>query len=169
MRRLVFLFFLPLALLLLLPTPISAGSSTETRWVTVGETRLLSAPRAFATSLATLDAGDAVVVVGKKGGYLQVKVGGKSGWLPERSLATERPKIGASRSGRSDASSEEIAAATKGFSSEVESEYSGSHPNLDYKALDRLEERTAVADPLGSLEAFRREAKIGEFAEAKHE
>lgn len=152
------------ATLALAAASVPAKGTKDTRFVSVGKTRLLSKPMAFSPAVATLDAGDAVQVLAEKGGYLQVDVGGRTGWIPARAVQKTKPAIGYSAEKTSDTSSEEIAAATKGFNSAVEAEYAGAHPEARYDLLDQLEKRTAVADPVASLEAFRREGKLGEFA-----
>lgn len=143
---------------------VPAKGTKDTRFVSVGKTRLLSKPMAFSPAVATLDAGDAVQVLAEKGGYLQVDAGGTTGWIPARAVQKTKPAIGYSAEKTSDTSSEEIAAATKGFNSAVEAEYADAHPEARYDLLDQLEKRTAVADPVASLESFRREGKLGEFA-----
>jgi hypothetical protein len=57
-----------------------------------------------------------------------------------------------------------VAAATKGFNSQVEANYSKDNPALDFKQLDRLEARTLFTDPVAGLEGFRKTGKLGEFS-----
>jgi hypothetical protein len=147
--------------------PWRLDAAKEVRYVSVTDTRLLARPMAFSPALATLDAGDAVTVLGQSGNYLQVEVRGRTGFLPARAVQADRPAIGYSRRRTTDASSEEIAAATKGFSSEVEAEYRRDNPRLDYGLLDRLEARSGYRDPIAELAAFRREGKLGEHAEGR--
>jgi len=143
-----------------------AAKQPELQYVSVANTRLLSKPAAFSSTLATLDAGEAVEVISQSGSYVQVKARGQTGWIGARSLLTERPKIGYSGKKSTDASAEEVAAATKGFNTEVEAEYKRNNPKLDYEQLDRLEARTTVRDPGKDLEKFRKEGQIGEFSPA---
>ncbi len=154
------------ALLVVLAAPprLDAEKSKDVRFVSVAATRLLAKPMAFSATVARLDAGEAVTVVAESAGYLQVEADGKSGWIPALSVQKEKPAIGYSARKNTDTSAEEVAAATKGFNSDVEEEYSKQNPKLDYHQLDRLEGRTAIKDPVTTLERFRKEGKLGEFA-----
>src|SRR5882757_9358660 len=115
-------------LLLCLALPGLLGADAVKRYVTLDGTRLLTKPAAFSKSLGTLHKGDSVMAEKAKNGYYKVKVtsGNLSqvlGYLSSRALQENRPKIGVMASKGSDASAEEVAAATKGFNKQVEAEY----------------------------------------------
>jgi len=69
----------------------------------------------------------------------------------------------------SDASAEEVAAATKGFNKQVEAEYKKKNAKLDYDQVNSLLERTAFENPKENLEGFREKGKLGEFSESANE
>jgi uncharacterized protein YgiM (DUF1202 family) len=155
-------------LCLLLPGLLKAEAVK--RYITLDGTRLLSKPMAFSKSLGTLKKGTMVMAEPARNGYYKVQVGGGDdalvGYLSGRAMQENRPKIGATSSKSSDASAEEVAAATKGFNKQVEAEYKKGNAKLDYEGLDKLMDRTAVQDPKESLEGFREKGKLGEFSEA---
>jgi hypothetical protein len=91
-----------------------------------------------------------------------------TGYLSAKALQANRPKIGVAAKS-SDASAEEVAAATKGFNRQVEAEHKKGNAKLDFELVSRLEERTKLEDPKGSLEEFRKDGKLGEFSEAARE
>lgn len=154
-------------LLLLTPIPIFADNQSnkpDIRYVSVSGTRLLSRHSAFSRTIDKLEAGTQVTVIKKYGSYLKVKTTDTQGWIAAHSVQTKKPRIGYSDKKTSDTSSEEVAAATKGFNSDVEGQYKKDNPKLDYDQLDKLEARTAVADPLKDLVDFREKGKLGEFS-----
>lgn len=154
---------LALALALVSGLPLQAADKVI-RYISLSQTRLLSQASAFSKTLARLEARTAVEVLSQKGAYYQVKAGPAKGWIPVHALQASLPRIGYNTRRSSDTSAEEVAAATKGFNSDIEAQYGQNNPALDYKMLDRLEARTAVADPLNNLAGFRRQGRIGEFA-----
>src|SRR3954469_1789378 len=128
-----------------LASSVSADTARkDVRYVSVSDTRLLARASAFAPTVARLKAGSAVAVTAKSAAYLKVTAGGKTGWIPLRAVRTTRPRIGYSATKGSDATSEEVAAATKGFNSEIEGQHKKDNPQLDYVRLDKLEARTLV-------------------------
>lgn len=160
-------------LLLFSPIPIFADNQANTkpdvRYISVSGTRLLSRHSAFSKTIDRLDAGTQVTVIKKYGSYLKVKTSDSQGWIAARSVQTKKPKIGYSDKKTSDTSSEEVAAATKGFNSDVEGQYKKDNPKLDYDGLDKIEARTTVADPVKDLADFREKGKLGEFSKEKED
>jgi hypothetical protein len=146
------------------------------RYVTLDGTLLLSKPAAFSKNFGKLKKGQAVMAEKLPNGYYKVRLllpegverEHSSGYLSGKALQANKPKIGVAAKS-SDASAEEVAAATKGFNRQVEAEHGKANAKLDFELVSRLEERTKVEDPKGSLEEFRKDGKLGEFSEANHE
>ncbi len=114
--------------------------------------------------LATLKYGDPVEVVSKKEGWLDVKAGGKRGFVHETAV-TERklPKVAPGSEGTQSTtvSRDEVALAGKGFNPQVENEYRAGKPELnDEFALVDAMERRAVAP--AELEQFMDAGKLGD-------
>ena len=158
-----------LALLLSLPlAPLHADDQATSQYLSL-DTRLLAKPAAFAKSLGKLKKGMLVHALAPKNGYVKVQVDlgdeSKTGYLPLRALQKSKPKLTASTHTSSDASSEEVAAATKGFNKQVEADLRDKDTKGGYDKLDKGLERSTVEDPRGSTEAFREKGKLGEFKE----
>lgn len=99
-------------------------------------------PGPFAASVATLGYGDPVTTLAEQGAWTQVKTAaGVTGWTQTASLSKKafKPKAGASNVGTT-ASGEELALAGKGFNSKVEGEYKAKNPNMDFRAIDQMEQ-----------------------------
>jgi hypothetical protein len=168
-RRFPLRHYLIVILFLALAFPSLALAKQDIRYITFSGTRLLEKPSAFSKTLAKLNAGASVMVVKAQGAYLYVTTGEKPGWIAVRAVQAAKPKIGSSAKASTDASAEEVAAATKGFNSDVEAKYSKDNPALDFKQLDRLIDRTFMADPLEQLKDFRQKGKLGEFSGGANE
>jgi hypothetical protein len=141
-------------------------------YVTLDGARLLAKPAAFSKSYGSLKLGQLVWAEHAGHGYYKVSVSsfetlglkkGK-GYLSGRALQEERPRIGSVARKSSDASAEEVAAATKGFNKQVEAQYKKDNASLDYDLVSKLEERTRISDAQASLKDFREKGKLGEFA-----
>jgi hypothetical protein len=158
-------------LLLSLSFPAVAAEKKDYRYITISGTRLLAKPSAFSATITKLASGTKVWVVKTQGAYLYISTASaeKPGWIASRSVQSTKPRITAGAKGSSDASAEEVAAATKGFNSQVEAKYSKDNPKLNYGQLDALEARTAFPDPMEGLKDFRQKGKLGEFSEGSHE
>ncbi len=138
--------------------------NAEVRYVQIDKARLLKQPSAFGAAVGTLSYRTSVEVLGQKGPYMYVQTKLGKGYLAESSLTLKKPKF-ASRISGEYVSSEEVATATKGFNSQVESEYRKSNPKLPYNLLDQLESETKYPSPQTMFVAFRKHGKLGEFKE----
>lgn len=161
-------------ILVLLALPLGLNADAVKRYVTLDGTRLLSKPAAFSKSLGTLHKGDVVMAEKARNGYYKVKVtqgnlNQVSGYLSARALQENKPKIGVMANKGSDASAEEVAAATKGFNKQVEAEYKKKNAKLDYDQVDTLMSRTQFENPKENLDGFREKGKLGEYSEAADE
>lgn len=158
-----------LAAALLLAWPLHAEVKTVNRYVSADQTRLLSKPTAFAKLVKTLKKGMLVKAEPAHNGYYKVSVplgdATVSGYLALRALQTSRPSLNASAHKSSDASAEEVAAATKGFNKQIEAGLRADSKDDGFAKLDTALARTKVEDPMTSLEGFRKDGKLGEFKE----
>lgn len=157
------------ALLMALALPLAAAEELTSQYVSADGTRLLSKPQAFAKAVKTLKKGTMVKAGKPKAGYVKVSYStGEetlTGYLPLRAIQKNRPSLTAKARKSGDASAEEVAAATKGFNKQVEADMRKSGDASGYTSLDTALERSKVEDPMGGLEKFREEGKLGEFKE----
>ena len=136
------------------------------QFVSLDNTRLLSKPTAFAKPNATLKQGTVVWADAAKNGYAKVKVDatGATGYLSVRALQASKPKSLAAAKKSSDASAEEVAAATKGFNKQVEADIrKDGNSEAGYNKLDKAIGRTKIEDPQSNTENFREKGQLGEF------
>lgn len=103
--------------------------------------------------VANLPYGASLQVTQTKGDWMQVKSAqGQTGWMHKSALTTKRISLASgSATGKSGASSDELALAGKGFSAEVEKEYRQTNQKLNFAAVDQLEKQKV--DP-AEMEAF---------------
>jgi hypothetical protein len=142
---------------------LAATVFADTMYIQVEKARLLEKPSAFAHSKKTLTYRTPVEVIELYGAFYKVTYQKKEGYLPQRSLSGKKPQYSAKLS-KEYVSSEEVALATKGFNAQVEADYRKKNPDLNYKAVDRMEAETTYADPTNHFMDFRKEGKVGEYA-----
>jgi hypothetical protein len=121
-----------LAAALLFSTLAAAQPAT-----TIGEAPLRSAPLGDAGVVATLPANSTVEIVGRQGGWYQVKAAAQSGWLRLSSLrlppSASNTAVAYSGSGRGASTG---AVATTGVRGLSETDIANAQPN--YAAVDQL-------------------------------
>ncbi|MEW6440342.1 MAG: SH3 domain-containing protein [bacterium] len=128
------------ALCVLALAAIAAADSMMCVQVREGPVR--SSPSFMGPVVCTLAYGDRVNVLEKRPGWVKVSTGAASGWMHDSALTTKRIVLSAgSRDAQAAASSDELALAGKGFNKEVEAEYRSGNQNLNYAAVDRMEQR----------------------------
>jgi len=133
----------------------------DTLRINVSKTKLKSSPKPFGgTLLKTLDRGESVKFIGSKGSFHEVKYGDLKGFIPAKSLIRAKKFKSFSRTAK--VTESDMAAATKGFSPEVEKK-NRQNKALRYDLMDKAEKIATVDDPLESLAGFRKQGKLGEF------
>ncbi|HTB34663.1 MAG TPA: hypothetical protein VK842_07350 [bacterium] len=156
-----------LAACLCLLSAAHADDTAQRRYVCVDGTRLLSRPAAFSKSLARLRKGQSLAASAPSRGYVHVSVdlasGTVTGYIPARALQDSRPKLDAGATASSDASAQEVAAATKGFNRQIEANLRASDTKGGYLKLDQALGRTGFSDPVAGLADWRSQGRIGEF------
>jgi hypothetical protein len=146
---------------------LPAADQAQRRYICVDGTRVLSRPAAFAKAVVKLRKGTAVTAAPPSHGYVHVSVdlgkGTLTGYVPARSLQDSRPKLGSGATASSDASAQEVAAATKGFNRQIEANLRASDTQGGYAKLDQALARSGFSDPVDGLESWRSQGKVGEF------
>jgi SH3-like domain-containing protein len=121
----------------------AASAAQETLYIGVQSAPLRANPAPFAPIVATLSHGAAVTVLARQTGWVQVRgAGGATGWANQSVFQRERVVMTAGASdARTGATAREQAAAAKGFSPQVESQYREQNPDLSkaYAIIDRME------------------------------
>jgi len=118
----------------------AAGQKMMSIQVKKGEIR--STPSFLGIIVARVSYGDRVYVREERGPWVRVGLSGNSnqGWIHTSVLTSKKIVL---KPGASDvqtsASGDELALAGKGFSKQVENEFKGKNPNINYAWIDRME------------------------------
>lgn len=138
----------------------------ETVVVKIKTTSLRRDPKFYAAPLATVQAGAALEKIGAKDGWIQVKTkAGVIGWVHSSALETKKFDLMAmDKKLKTQASSDEVALASKGFNKQVEQDYRAKHAEANYAGVDRME--TFKVSP-ADVEEFLKRGKLGEFGGAR--
>ncbi|MBI5641288.1 MAG: hypothetical protein HZA17_12770 [Nitrospirae bacterium] len=84
---------------------------------------------------------DILDVLSKEGDWIRVRFKGSKGCIHKSAVDEKSVDIsGVSGTKTTSASRDEVALAGKGFNPEVEKTYRSKHPDLDFQAVDRIEE-----------------------------
>jgi uncharacterized protein YgiM (DUF1202 family) len=119
-------------------TGLYAQKAGDTLYVNVNSANLKSSTGFFASTTGKVAYGNDVRVLAVNGKWVQVRTAANvTGWIAGSSLTTKRISA---QGNTANASAQEIALAGKGFSPEVESEYKKSGENVNYDAVDAMEE-----------------------------
>ena len=105
-----------------------------------GEIR--STPSFLGRIVARVSYGDRVYVREKRGSWVKVGLQGKSngGWIHSSVLTSKKIVLNPGAADvQTSASSDELALAGKGFNKQVENEFKGKNPNINYAWIDRME------------------------------
>jgi len=121
---------------------LAATAVAEMMSVQVREGPVRKSPSFMGQVVVTVPYGKRVNVLEKQPGWVKVSTGSASGWMHESALTRKRIVMGAGGANvQTDASSDELALAGKGFNSEVEREFQSQNRELNYAAVDRMENR----------------------------
>lgn len=132
----------------------------ETLMVKVQVTFLRKEPKFYASSVATLEAGELVAKIREANGWYQVRTAqGIVGWLHSSAVQTGKFDLAATdRSLTAKATADEIALAGKGFNKQVEESYKAKHGEANFAAVDRM---LKIKVPQEQLLKFLEEGKLG--------
>ena len=114
----------------------------ETLNVQVREGELRATPTFLGKIVARVAYGERVAVVGSRGAWKKVSVGGGKlqGWMHTSALTTRRLALKAGQTTvRTGATQDELALAGKGFNEQVEAAFRKENKNLDYTWINRME------------------------------
>jgi uncharacterized protein YgiM (DUF1202 family) len=144
-------FFIIFVLFMFLPVVGAAPTARMNVQVQSGQIRVT--PTFLGKVLVTVSYGVSVEILQTKGDWMQVKAAqGQVGWMHKSALTTKRVSMSSgSSTAKSSASSDELALAGKGFNSDVEREYKAKNKNLNFAAVDRMEQ---VKIPATEMQAF---------------
>jgi hypothetical protein len=151
MKRVLLLLLLGAGLALAAP---KAGSAVTIR---VLSAKVMKAPKFIGATSGSVSRGDQLTVQEVKGDWYRV-TGVASGWVHKGSV-TEGKVTLSSKPGGSGGSvnRDEVELAGRGFTPEVEQQYRGKNPSLDFRHVDAIEQ--IAIDP-EELEAFVAEGKL---------
>lgn len=121
--------------LVLVFTSYAQSKRMQTMYVSVKTLKVKAGTWFFSSTVAKLEYGDSVIVLGKKAKHAKVRtVKNIEGWVPLSSL-TKKKII---KDSNVNASQDEIALAGKGFTAEIENEYK-KKAQYNYSAVDKVE------------------------------
>jgi hypothetical protein len=153
------------AVTLFLLAPAHAANTIKkgsTLRITLSESAMKSTPQPFGSRvIRMLPKGAAVTYLGTSGIYYRITDGRRTGYITSKSVVKAGKFRSFSRTGH--VSQSDMAAATKGFSPEVERE-NRKNRKLRYDLMDRAEQISTVAKPETALKHFRKQGKLGEYA-----
>lgn len=138
----------------------------ETVVVKIQTTGLKKEPKFYASTVATLKAGDSLEKLASQEGWVKVKTkAGAVGWVHSSAVETKKFNLLAVNGNvKSQASASEVALAGKGFNKQVEDNYKTRHKDADFAAVDRM---LKIGATPAKVQAFLKRGKLGEFGGAK--
>lgn len=83
---------------------------------------------------------DVIDLVSQSGDWYKVKYGNVKGCIHKSAVEVKKFKLAGLLGKKTEASTDEVALAGKGFNPQVESAYKGKHPELDFELVDKIEE-----------------------------
>ena len=111
----------------------------------------------FALTIATARYGDRLTVMEEKEGWYKVAAGEKTGWVHSSATVKGEVAVTAGKFTRGNVSGQDVALAGKGFNEQVENKYKKENPQMNYAAVDRMENMN-VSD--GQVRKFLAEGKL---------
>lgn len=144
------------AALLFVPALGSATSLT----VQSAQAQLRSDPSFGGKIITSVRYRSSVELLEQRGPWRLVKFRQQQGWMHISALVAPSVKLKAGQTLNDRISSKEVSLAGKGFNKEVENKYKQSHSNLNFAAVDKMEQLTVTPS---ELEKF---AVEGDFSNA---
>ncbi len=134
-----------LTAILLAGLAVTAAQSSRARTMAVqtAETDLRAAPNYFSAVRAKLTYTETVEVLGTQAGWSQVRdAQGREGWIHSSALTRKALTLAATGEAvGTGVTTEEQALAGKGFNPQVEEEFRGRNQEVNYDAVDAMEQR----------------------------
>ena len=137
----------------------ATGWAAGKKSVQVRKGQMRQQPSFLAQVIKDLAYGERVEVISKNPPWFEIKdATGSTGWMHTSALTSKRIKLRRdNKSGKSQATSDEIALAGKGFTKEMESEINTSNPALDYLWVNHMEQ---IVISTSEIEQFLRQGGI---------
>ncbi len=136
-----------------------ADSAGKPLTVKVKDTKLRSAPKLWASSVADLKFGDILTPISSDDGWIKVKTSrGVQGFVHPTAVTERRVVLSSSKAASANVDPSEVVLAGKGFNKEVEQDFAKKHPTSNFRAVDAV---SAVKIPDQELRNFLRSGKLG--------
>src|SRR5262245_25614028 len=147
MRRLGLVLLCTVAMTTLLWAAPKVGSTVTVR---VMSAKVMKSPKFIGPSAGGVSRGDQLTIKEVKGDWYRVE-GSVSGWINRTSVMEGGVALSSKPGGGGGASRDEVELAGRGFTPDVEEQYRGSHPDLDFSHVEAIE-KTQI--DFTELEAF---------------
>ena len=131
-----------------------AGSVVTVR---VMSAKVMKSPKFIGPSAGAVARGDQLTIAEIKGDWYRV-TGAAKGWINRTNVMEGKVALSSKPGGGGTASRDEVELAGRGFTPDVEEEYRGKHPDLDFSHVDAIE-KTSI--DFTELEAFVAEGGLG--------
>lgn len=136
---------------------VAAPKAGSVITVRVMSAKVMKSPKFIGPAAGSVSRGDQLTIKTIKGDWYQV-TGAKSGWINRTSVVEGKVALSSSPGGGGAASRDEVELAGRGFTPDVEDEYRGKHPDLDFSHVEAIE-KTSI--DFTELEAFVAEGGLG--------
>ncbi len=102
---------------------------------------IFPSPAFYAQPVAELELGQVLTILEVGNQWFRVSASSTlSGWVHATALTAASAGSGSVSSGSGSVTQDEVTLAGRGFNSDVEAEYAGDNPALDFDAVDRIED-----------------------------
>lgn len=129
---------------------VAAPKAGSTVTVRVMSAKVMKAPKFIGASAGSVARGDQLTIAEVKGDWYKV-TGRASGWINRTSVMEGKVALSSKPGGGGGASRDEVELAGRGFTPDVEREYRGSHPDLDFSHVEAIEETGIDFDELAAF------------------
>jgi hypothetical protein len=147
MKRLGLVLLCTVAMTTLLWAGPKVGAKVTVR---VMSAKVMKSPKFIGPASGGVSRGDQLTIKEIKGDWYRVE-GAVSGWINRTSVMDGGVALSSKPGGGGGASRDEVELAGRGFTPDVEEQYRGSHPDLDFSHVEAIEQ-TQI--DFAELEAF---------------
>jgi hypothetical protein len=142
----------------LVATAGAAPSVGKVVTVRVMSAKVMKSPKFIGPAAGAVSRGDQLTIAEIKGDWYRV-TGTATGWINRTTVVEGKVALSSKPgSGGGGASRDEVELAGRGFTPDVEREYRGKHPDLDFTHVDAIEQTDI---DFAELEAFVAEGELG--------
>ncbi len=147
MKRLGLVLLCTVAMTTLLWAGPKVGSTVTVR---VMSAKVMKSPKFIGPSAGGVSRGDQLTIKEIKGDWYRVE-GAQSGWINRTSVMEGGVALSSKPGGGGGASRDEVELAGRGFTPDVEEQYRGSHPDLDFSHVEAIEQTQVDFAELGAF------------------